>query len=350
MVAACNVPEDLLLNMSTQELVDLLLDYPLLGDLMLFSDINEGISVMKQNSNVLSELLSREDGASLLLEAYSDFKPIKETKLINEIVNKAKDDNNEIMDIIEDEKYDDVLEEMTDSISENLFLEAILAQEDVMKQLNSTELNNLREVAAETVEEKAESPIYASIATTIYDVAEETNCVDVLGNIPIEVDSVEENDCVRANTDVATVYTPNKTPVKVTTEDYYGDIHSLFDTVAMLADYPDVKVVANANNQYNCHSYAWYKQSTSNKYWMNDPSAYWKDGSYSSTSTKRAGERIVYFNNKTSSGKKVNPIHSGIIYSINGSTVKVKSKWGRAPLVIHKKNYSPYGKICSYYK
>lgn len=26
--------------------------------------------------------------------------------------------------------------------------------------------------------------------------------------------------------------------------------------------------------KYNCHSYAWYSQSTANKHWMNSPSKY----------------------------------------------------------------------------
>ena len=33
--------------------------------------------------------------------------------------------------------------------------------------------------------------------------------------------------------------------------------------------------------KYNCHSYAWYSQGTSNSYWMENPYAYMTDGSYS---------------------------------------------------------------------
>ena len=37
--------------------------------------------------------------------------------------------------------------------------------------------------------------------------------------------------------------------------------------------------IAPSSSKYNCHSYAWYMQSTSNPYWMNDPSSYYTDWS-----------------------------------------------------------------------
>ncbi|NCE63148.1 hypothetical protein D1159_00785 [Pseudoflavonifractor sp. 524-17] len=39
--------------------------------------------------------------------------------------------------------------------------------------------------------------------------------------------------------------------------------------------------LSRATPSYNCHSYAWYSQSISNNYWINDPKPYMNDGSYS---------------------------------------------------------------------
>lgn len=47
-----------------------MLDYPLLGDLKLYDDLNSGFNIMNQKSNVLKEPLKRENEASKLLDAY----------------------------------------------------------------------------------------------------------------------------------------------------------------------------------------------------------------------------------------------------------------------------------------
>lgn len=46
---------------------------------------------------------------------------------------------------------------------------------------------------------------------------------------------------------------------------------------ALAAEYADeynVTIISNGNCKYNCYSYAWYSQSTSNIYWIDDPLAY----------------------------------------------------------------------------
>lgn len=75
---------------------------------------------------------------------------------------------------------------------------------------------------------------------------------------------------------------------------------------------------------------------------MNNPSAYFTDGSYKETSAKKEGNKIVYYSEKQ-------PIHSGIVNSINNSTVKILSKQGEAPLMLHNVKYSPYGTSYKYY-
>ncbi|MDR0267294.1 SMI1/KNR4 family protein [Paenibacillus sp.] len=102
----------------------------------------------------------------------------------------------------------------------------------------------------------------------------------------------------------------------------------------------DATFVSTSTSNYNCHSYAWYSDSTSNTYWMNDPSRYMTDGSYSSFTNlinAGSGTRVYYDNGE----------HSGIVYEAGGplaSTKKLKviSKWGMAPLMKHRAEYSPY--------
>lgn len=74
MVNACTIPNELLEEMTTEELVELMMDYPLMSDLLLFDDIQAGFEVMSHDSNILGELQKREDGAEKLLTRYTEFK------------------------------------------------------------------------------------------------------------------------------------------------------------------------------------------------------------------------------------------------------------------------------------
>ena len=93
-------------------------------------------------------------------------------------------------------------------------------------------------------------------------------------------------------------------------------------------------IVNPANSSYNCHSYAWYHASANN-YWMEDPSPYMTDGSYTHKNSAAVGRKVTY----TSPN---NLEHSGIVTSISGSTVYVTSKWGYLAVFRHSLYNNPY--------
>lgn len=84
--------------------------------------------------------------------------------------------------------------------------------------------------------------------------------------------------------------------------------------------YPGVTLVSHANPRYNCHTYAWHSTSTSNVYWIDNPSIYMSDGSYSKRASPAVGNK-VYYNNGT---------HSAIVYSVGSGTTSLVyiSKFG----------------------
>lgn len=140
---------------------------------------------------------------------------------------------------------------------------------------------------------------------------------------------------------LATVFTPKKTSVEVmriTEWERYNatDINNDYDN-----RYPGATRLATATFRYNCHSYAWHSVSTTyNNYWMNDPSSYYRDGSFYE-STAKVGNIICYYN---SAGKN---LHSGVIIGIDNtktgvSAITVNSKWGAAGLYRHSADYCPY--------
>lgn len=82
---------------------------------------------------------------------------------------------------------------------------------------------------------------------------------------------------------------------------------------------------------YNCHSYAWYLQTSSNTAWMNNPRSYITDGSYSLTTAVNASVVAYLYNN---SGTTIS--HSAIVESAT-STIDavVLSKMGALGLYRH---------------
>lgn len=111
--------------------------------------------------------------------------------------------------------------------------------------------------------------------------------------------------------------------------------------------YPNVSILAPATTNYNCHSYAWYHSNeTWNPFWLDNPSLYRKDGSYSTVKTPSEGD-IVYYGTR---GLE----HSGVVAKKSGSTIRVQSKWGKMCLVLHDLEDCPYyrngGKDIIYYR
>lgn len=144
----------------------------------------------------------------------------------------------------------------------------------------------------------------------------------------------------------SSVTTPNGSTVA--SRKYSGELTSTdYDyCVAYQEEYfPNVSVLRDPTLKYNCHSYAWYSTSPTNKHWIDYPSAYMTDGSYSYIASATSivsipsnvsnDSKVVWLKNN---GSGYLPIHSGIKYS----STKIESKWGMMGLYRHSQSYSPY--------
>ena len=70
MVEVCQVPEDILSSISTEDLADLCLRYPMLTDFFAFQNTNEGLDKLFSNFNGIRELYNRQDVSSILTKKY----------------------------------------------------------------------------------------------------------------------------------------------------------------------------------------------------------------------------------------------------------------------------------------
>jgi hypothetical protein len=72
MVAACQIADDEIKEMTTDMLVSAYLNYPLLGDMYAYNTIETGFTALREQCNALDELLTREDVGEALLNRYEN--------------------------------------------------------------------------------------------------------------------------------------------------------------------------------------------------------------------------------------------------------------------------------------
>ncbi|WP_129590697.1 DUF7689 domain-containing protein [Sanguibacter massiliensis] len=103
--------------------------------------------------------------------------------------------------------------------------------------------------------------------------------------------------------------------------------------------YPSVEVIGSATMKYNCHSYAWHKQSTANDVWINLPIVhpYISDGSYVRTAYTK------YINTIPNVPNGVRVYYYGGDHSaVKTSSTHFLSKWGQLGLIKHRPTATPY--------
>ena len=72
MVHACQIPEEIISSLSTEELTDLCLQYPLLYDVFAFNSLNDGLDKLFSDFNGIRELNKRDDASNILINRYNE--------------------------------------------------------------------------------------------------------------------------------------------------------------------------------------------------------------------------------------------------------------------------------------
>lgn len=278
MLESCQLPEKLLTCMTTESLAETVLNYPLLPDMLAYNDYEEGYNSVKETFNGLRELSNRENAGSILYKYYS-----------------------QVADIT------------VDNYLEVACLEVLLNQDDFMNTMSQNEITALLE--------------------EVYNV-ESARHTDVLEKI------VSKNNNLMPLATL-TIYTPAGTPVTVEQRGEMSWAKRMANDLYIEENYPNVTELQGSTQMYNCHAYAFFSRNQNLDIWMNDPSAYMTDGSFSQLSSA-AANRVIYYNNNNDYEGTTKGNHSGWVTSVSGYNVTVESKWGDYGLYVHDKNYSPY--------
>ncbi len=75
-INSCQIPNDVLPVLSTEQLVEICLRYPLLLDIMAFNNILDGFEKYKSDFNGFRELIKRKDATSILIQKYKETNPL----------------------------------------------------------------------------------------------------------------------------------------------------------------------------------------------------------------------------------------------------------------------------------
>ena len=299
-IAALQIPTDVFDSIPTTELLDICFDFQYITDLFTCNSLDEGYNCLETEFNGFKAILKRNDIDVVLLNKLEAF-----TK--NPRMGRTLTENNARISI----RY--------------FLIGYLLGKHEI--------LNNMSEEQKERLKNYLELFLKSdSSDTRILSSQAFKQLYDAL---------ITEDQATQINRYLSTVYTPkgNSVVVSIRPEYLSQEEKELFAYDA-IHNY-DAIIVAEATSTYNCHAYAWhmYEGHSNDSVWMNDPSLYWIDGSYSEIESESSSEKIVYSGN-----------HSAI--RINSTTYE--SKWGTFPLVRHHPDnvptiYLPYEQK-KYYK
>jgi hypothetical protein len=163
----------------------------------------------------------------------------------------------------------------------------------------------------------------------------------------IDTLSIEQTDMIMTTSDEPTTPIGTSVPYRVYSENHTTTYHALADN-EIVSTY-GVTLVRNGSCKYNCHSYAWYSTSSSNSYWISDPTIYTTDGSYTrkfigsvSSSIYSCGlstnDKILYASNTHSALFVDNPLNGAPLANLTA-----QSKWGQLGVFKHYVTNVPAG-------
>ena len=137
-VTVCQIPDDALKKMRTRELLAVCLDYPLLMDVMAFSNLQDGFDKYRVEFNGIREFLQRSDAAIVLTQYYRELNPLG---------------------------YKDTwpLAEKGRFAFHVSFIELFLAQQEVLTQLDTPARKRLTAGLLDNLNRKATSDVYSSL-------------------------------------------------------------------------------------------------------------------------------------------------------------------------------------------
>lgn len=281
-VEMLKISDDKLAEMTDEQLIQAIADYPYLVDIYAYGDsVEDGIAVARKYFSALDELLSRDTGVDSLA-TYG-------VQLANS-------------------KYKAYQVSSTENADVDLFTSKAL-----MNILKATDVSIVSENSS------------IVFATTNH----ESKYIYTVDGNPVLVYLLEEGH----------------------TEEQHSEADDRMEEVY------GVTLISPGSCLYNCHSYAWYAPSTSNHYWIDDPTPYMEGETYvrkylggmgTPANTTSVGYLDIIFYGDYEDPETMGTWHSAIYHSFSTSGEPLamqlcRSKWGQLGVFEHRMCDVPAG-------
>lgn len=318
-VNACQIPEIVLKTLSTEELFNLVLEYPLLNNIYVFNDVDEGIKRLFDNFNGIRELALRKNVSNLFTDSYeksmNKISPLLKNRLIR-------------------------LEEKGRAIATITILETLSTSNYFMKNTSEEEKTKILHAISNGYK------IKASIPEEFQGLSMETTekAIDHINKVLGRESAITTRSAFAFPVPI-TVKTPfgsnvpawKMSELSASQRAFYDeDLSRQFPNAIKLQTYDGY----SSTRRFNCHGYAWHRvehqNSPNEDCWIgydaseNDPEKiYTTDGSYNRLNYNVAGAKIVWA--------------SGNHTAVNVDNTWCISKWNECPLMKHRIGDSPFG-------
>lgn len=305
MQSACQIPDDVLSNLSTEELVQICMDYPLFGNYLAYDNETFGIKKVMAGFNGFTELKKRTDAAEKLLDRYAN---VNVTTLYEDRENAETYPNLKLG-----------------------YLEMILCSGEIESLYQGEALQRLENLQAQKLTEKQLT---------------NSNSASSLKHSQLLKQKIDEakNVSTTSTATSITIYTKYGNPVDALSVSEMSSQEIAESNSYAISHYPNATFISNASATYNCHSYAWNISDGGSRCWINAAKKltydnlmkYWTNDYYGQTSNENNATKIFYYKSD----------HSAIKSSVAGM---YESKWGKLPLMRHAPNYGPYNNMDTRY-
>lgn len=326
------LPEEIVDSLSTEAMAEWVLAYPFLGDLCLFDSANASMDYFSRTSYLFRSFFAREDVKKVLLDKYADLRVD---------YNMLADGNADSGDLFTESGY-----------FKELFLQSYFAT--VLEELSESEKMVLKDILEEKYIEKSGLCDEFTTATLFYQevLAEQGEIPDELmfqaDLFPYEF--VGESQIADSALAYAEGFTNSGQVIATNGGYYYVGVYNKYGVFVncfmfylvdltpeeakgqsdfIATHHPSWTKVSDPTIKFNCHSYAWIQQSTSNVYWLDNPRTFASSSSFSyvgSNGGANSGDHIIVTN------VQGQPQHSLIAVSTGTdcNSVNTISKCGKA--------------------
>lgn len=350
---ACHIPDEIIQELSTEELLELVLDFPLLINIYAYSSYDEGVKEVAKQFNGMAELLKRTDCLSVVSSYYQAYKIPKQQQLDYDALlpeNPSGEDYAVIVNNEENMKKADEDTKVNEIIN---FCEAVMEIASEENRLSTEEQNKITNIILKKGAEKAKSDCITScsIETTKSDSLLNTwTQKTVLSKAPIAYTVNNTSDTK------GVLYSPSGAPVWYVQHTAWSNI-SASDVSSFLKKYDGISFTNNGDDavtcmqngttKYDCFNYAWLYHYDKYKY-------LWKQCDFDNDN----GFRNDTYYDRTSSPAATLVVGSNGIHAVIVTTKKrkykdsngnvheeplVKSKWGTTgPLMKHPLSLCPH--------